>query len=590
MKLKNFLILLVGFIMVFSLFVSVNPYPAIQPSSNQISKIQQNSCPILVKSGETIVPIDLVNITGVWKYQDYNFASNWDQQTAQNYFTGYYDNSKGLIYNLTLVDNTQVVVAGFNSKNNSYQVLSDFCFNPNPCGGFIAVFNQQINGSFPFTSIIGVYVQNNFNYNASPITNQGSKNYFTTSSTYSNGQIFGINLPDGTAVVVVGKDNQGNIFFMDSFCPSPNYGVKEGDTFTYNFKTDATGTIPLFDLNNGTPIIANGDSFQVGISKITPDNITLKFTIANTNPFETNNTMFFIVPLDFINSLISGTFAPNQNNAGPIPTFLGSTSNTIKLGIYDSHGNMTVVLDRIHGNLVSLDGVFLDPQNNIIKMNIKLIYSPYGIPNANTSFNKYHKFGVNKGDSFIYNFTTNAPNKIPFFGLNGDNPIIQNGDAIKVNVVDMFNSLDQPPLLLQYSIGSNAPFQSNNSIFFIVPIDMLNAVFNGTYTPDSNSNDPAIQLISDNNSVIVVRANSSDFLATLQFDKQHGNLISLTGKITDPQNNTFNISLTLSTTNITNQSSSGKESNILTTAPGFELVAFLPLVPILVAMKKKKHT
>ena len=307
--------------MVFSYFATVSPYPAVQSSTNNFSKVQQNSCPILVKGGSAIVPIDFINITYVWNYTDYDPTLPWNQQTGYNYYTGYYDQSKGLIYNLTLPDNTQIVVAGYNSSN-MVQIQQDFC-PPNSCG-FITVSNQQINGIFPFTGIYGVYLQTNFNYNASPIYNQGSTNYFTTSSSYVNGHISGINLADGTAVVVVGKDNQGNAFFMDSFCQGPNYGVKVGDSFTYNFTTNAQGQIPLFGLFNNTPIVANGDTFQVGISKITPDNVTLKFTFGSTIS-ETNDTMFFVVPLNFIESLISGTFVPDPNNTGPTPNLLGYT-------------------------------------------------------------------------------------------------------------------------------------------------------------------------------------------------------------------------------------------------------------------------
>ena len=510
MKLKNFLILLFVFMMVFSYFATVSPYPAVQSSTNKYSKVQQNSCPILVSNGAIIVPIDLINISGVWKYQDYDPTYSWDQQTAQNYYTGYYDNNTGKVYNLNLANNTQVVVAGFNYKNNTYQVMSDFCFN-------------------------------------------------------------------------VG--------------PPPNYGVQDGDSFTYNFTTNTQGPIPLFDLFNGTMVISNGETFTVGVSKITTDNVTLKFVWGNTTN-ETIETMFFIVPLNLIESLINGTYVPGPNN-GPNLNLVGYTNTTIKIDLSDSHGNTTVVLDRMHGNLVSLDGIFLDPQNNTIKMSIQLIYSPYGIPNANpppqdqSSSNKYHIFGVNKGDSLTYNFTTDSPNKMPFFGLNGDNPVIQNGDSIKVDIVDILVGLNQPPLLLQYTIGSNTPFKTNESVFFIVPIDMLNAIVNGSYTPDSTSNEPKIQKVSDNSSVTVVSAVSKDFSATLQFDKQHGTLLALTGKITDPQNNVFNIGITLASatfsTDSTNQQTSSNDGNTLTTSPGFELLAFLPLVPILVAIKKKKH-
>ena len=464
----------------------------------------------------------------------------------------------------------------------------------NSCSSYINVINQQVNGTFNFYAIIGVYNRSQFNYTASPITNQKATNYYNQSigSSYSNGRIYGIALPDGTGVVILGKDTQGHVYFMDNWCQNNlTYGVQINDSFTYTYTTSSTQKSPFFGLDNNTPIISNGNTVKITVSKIVdqnsqpPTSIILSITIGTNLPFQTNDSMFLIVPLEFIGSLLNGTFSPGPNG-GPVPKLVTSTPMYAIIDMFSPQGNMTVIYDRNHGNLLDMNGTFLDPYNHIITLGLSLIYSPYGNPYNNQNvFPQYHQWAVNKGDSLTYTFSTTATNPFSFFGYNNNQAFITNGETITIEVLNSPTNQTNSPLALQMTIGNNASFESNDSAFFVVPIDMLNSVINGTYTSGPNDNGPNPYLITSNESIATIGITSQFMNATLQFNRQHGTLVSLSGNTFDSQNNSIQINLVLIQSNLSNSAN----SNTLTiSTPGFDLVTLLFMVSIVVVIKKKK--
>ncbi len=590
MKIKSSLILLFTFLMILSLFTSYNLFQQDKPSSiNNTCSVQQSGCPLLVSNGQVIIPIDIVNITAVYKYQDYDFSVDYNAQTATDYYTGNYDSNKGLIYNLNLPDNTQIVVVGFNIKNNQIEVLQDFCFNA--CGSFINVFSGQINGSFDFAKIIGVYKQSDFDYGASPITNQPGTNYFTTSSSYTNGIITGINLPDGTWLVVLGEDSQGRVYFMDNWCHPMTFGVHNGDEFIYTMTHNMSQAIPFFDFN--TTYVSSGDNITIKINNL-PPNFSVDLTVGTNPTIHADHAMFFLQPLEYINASINND--PNISYEFGNVTYFDDKVVTYSMN--DSKGVGDFTYDRAHGYLMSLQGILMDPNGNGIEIDIELkSYIPAPLnPNPNPMTNPY---GVKVGDSFNFLFSANITGPFPLFDLNYGNFIVSSRDYIQMRVDDIYDSQNGPEAIISLSVANNQPFKTNDTMFFLMPLSAFDMFIKGVNLP---SDAPTLVSYDDNVVILKMVDPQGNGQAVATMDRKLGVLINFNGTFLDPQKNAIQMSMDLKSTilngtteNYTaptlvsnSTSSDASSSNILTTTPSFELIVFLPAITALIILKKRK--
>lgn len=615
---KNFL-LLFAFVMIFSFFVTVNPYTATTESvTGQNGLNQANSCPLFVKGGTVTVPIDLDIIYGVYKQTDFDYNTKFNQ-SAYNYFDGY-SYSNGVINNLNLTDGTAVVVTAHDAKNATDVIMDNFCFNTCP---FLEVVGGYVNGTLNFAEVFGVYEQSQYNYATDPTNQPQAVNYFNTSlgSAYVNGQVSGIQLPDHTPVVVTGKDTAGNNYFMDSLCqggmsPKNNfYGVMPGDYMNYMFTTDSTTKIPFFGLNNGNAKIGNGDSIQVSVEQIVlpavykpgqtqpygqnGEGLVLKIAIANDAPFSTNDSMFFVVPLNEIEALVAnGTLPPDPNGGGPVPTLITATPDQVTASLQSPQLNGTIIVDRHHGNLIHLEGTLADPNNNPINFKIELTESVFG----GQQNGQAPVWGVQAGDSFKLQFSTDAQGPVPFFDMNNGNTQLSNGDILLVEVEQVssaFNKVDQSGtstssgtgIKIKITVSNQTSFETDQPMFLIMPVNYLEALANGQTDPNSQD---GFTLVSSNSTVLIAKASDPNGTgsADMAFDMVHGTIIYFHGLFKDPQGNSIKMNLDLAGSSFadnSNSASSSYNSISTTNLPGFDVITFFSFGVIGLLLKKKKQ-
>ena len=531
---KKIFVVFFVFLMILSFLVAINPNKATIVSEPIPSKVQQNSCPVMVVNNKATIPIDYDAVKHIYIAYQYNYNLNNDSQTITDYNSGT-SYTNGIISNIKLVNNTAVVVIAHNSKTNAIDIIDNFC------------------------------------------VNQGSA----------------------------------------------SFGVSPGDWMMYSFTLNNSNIIPFFGYNNGVPTVQNNDKINVSINSILiglnqPTQIILNMMVINSTTsifFQSNETSFFVQPLDFLNSLINNTFVVPTNNTGPIPTLdtYDSSSVTIDFKSINPNFNATVVFDRMHGSLIKMTGVFLDPQNNALEMTLYLIGSHFAQQsNQNSNNTQTHVYGVLAGDEFVYTFSTNTTGKIPFFGIDNNQAIIQNGDVVKIDIVKILIGLNKvggatnqngTNVLAQITIGSNPSIDLNDTMFLIVPLDLIEQLIQGNYTPDING--PKVQYLGSNSANVTFRmsqvdnkTNNIQMNFTIVLDRNIGNLISMEGFTLDPQGQVIKMGLHLTSSKIsqsTNKSSPSYSTSsqslqvISTSVPGFELTALVPLIAVITIIQKRKN-
>ena len=533
---KKIFVLFFVFLMIVSFLVAINPNKATIISEPISSKVQQNSCPVMVVNNKATIPIDYDAVKHIYIASQYDYNLNDDSQTITDYNSGTSYNN-GVISNIKLANNTAVVVIAHNSKTNAIDIINNFCVNQS----------------------------------------------------------------------------------------SANFGVSAGDWMMYSFTLNNSNIIPFFGYNNGVPTVQNNDKINVSINSILiglnqPTQIILNMVVTNSTTsisFKSNDTGFFIQPIDFLNALINKTFVVPPNNTGPTPTLdsYDSATVTIDFKSINPNFNATVVYDKMHGSMNKMSGVFLDPQNYPLEMTFYLTSSYFAVQNntiPNQNNQQTHVYGVSVGDEFDYTFSTNATGKIPFFGLNNNQAIIQNGDVVKIDIVKILIGLNKvgvttnqngTNILAKITIGSNPSIDLNDTMFLIVPLDLIEQLIQGNYTPDING--PKVQYLSSNSANVTFRMSQVDNKAnniqmdfTIVLDINIGNLISMDGFTLDPQGQAIKMSLLLTsskTSQSTNKSSpSNSISNqstqvISTSVAGFEIIALVPLIAVVPIIQKRRN-
>lgn len=491
---------------------------------------------------------------------------------------------------------------------NSYPVIADNVIDQsekvqqNTCPG-LQVFNQQVNAnlSFAFASVSGVYNASQYDYNSAPESQTGITNYYTTSSSYINGYVNGIQLPEGTYVVVTGKDFNNNAFFMNCQ-PGPvnTYGVNPGDSLTYQFKTNATNKIPFFGLYNNTPVAQNNDKIQIIVDQILNPGIILRISVGQNSEIKINETMFFIVPMNELKDVISGNFQPDPNSDGPQPIFVSTNSANTTVKLESQQVNATMVVDNMHGNLIYLDGNFSDPNNNIIKMQFILIGAVFNSPPDNSN-QETPTWGVQVGDTFKLQFHTNVTGEIPFMDLNNGQAKISEGDVMTIeitNLVTSFSKVDQTsqsgsPLTLRMTIGNQTPFETTEGTFFVVPTNTLEGLISGNASVGDNNTNVVLIYANDTVASFEMIVDNGNGNIKLTIDRKHGTLIGFDGVFTDPSGNGIQMKLNLidSSFKISDTTTSTTDSNVTITQSigGFEFISVFPIIGIALIVRKRAN-
>jgi hypothetical protein len=463
------------------------------------------------------------------------------------------------------------------------------------------LFNGEVNGSFPFDTIIGVYKKSEFNFSLGVQGTQTAINYYTSSSTYVNGKISGINLPDNTMLVIVGKQGD-KTFFMDNFCQEGNngpftLGVHTGDVLEYKYDHNMTQAIPFFDFNN--TLVKSGDTIKIevlgvpsspptGPNKISQDSqFKVRFTVGSNAPLDVDHAMFFIQPKEFLEGSIKHD--PNVPNELGNVTFFNDS--IVIFTMADEKGQGEFTFDRAHGILIGLHGVLFTPDQTAIKVDI---YQTAYIPKTGPDNGPKVTYGVHEGDSYELLFTTDNPNKIPIFNLtnNGVEQRIGNGEKIKVEIVSILVGLNKPGqeqkqesgMTIKLTIGANEPYETNETMFWVLPLEFIEGSIAG--------NVPNVpKATSYNDTHVMIEQNETQGFIKFTFDRKHGTLASLDGEFKDPQGNPIGLHLTIVGTNFVNDddTSSSNGQNSLITAGGFEFIAFLPIVGIAFLIRTRKN-
>ena len=447
----------------------------------------------------------------------------------------------------------------------------------------IYVMTDQIVVPTNFSSVSAVYKYQDYNFSAN-WDKQTTTNYYTGYYRNDNVQavIYNVNLADNTQVVVIGYNSKtSQMQVLSDFCmPYMTFGVNPGDSMTYQMTHNSTQAIPFFNFT--TTYVSNGDKIAIDVINLFP--FQLKYTIGSNPSFQSDQPMFFVLSQQFINESIINY--PNAPNGMFNLTFFNSsiaifTMNNATTGFANFTYNIKL------GILINMNGTFFDPQMNPIQMNIQLLNyteSQYNV------YQQSNPFGVKVGDTFKYLFTTNQTGSTPFFGVKNGTLKISNRQTVTifVNQIDLKYNPNQ--IYITMTIGTNAPYNTSDTMFFIIPLPNLEELIKGgpNLPPDAPT------LVSYNDSFVVMKMTDpqGQGQAIVTMDRAHGFLVLFNGVILDPQNIPIQMDLSLQSSTIpvnsTINSSNTTKNATLTTTPGFELIAFIPVMGALIIFRKRK--
>lgn len=472
----------------------------------------------------------------------------------------------------------------------------------------IYVIGQKATIPIDYDSINHIYILSEYDFNLT-YDSQTVQDYVYGTG-YSGGIISNISLADNTAIAVVAHNSKtNNVDLITDFCinnsgsGSNSFGVHVGDWLNYAFFVNTSNMIPFFGYSGNNPVIRNGDTLYIGITQVQngtngqPAIIGFDLKINDSIPWatSTNDPSFIFFPLEFVQAIASGNFYSGPNNTGPVITYIGSDSVSVTFEMTNTNTTQgpimdtKVTVDLVHGTLMYMDGFFKDPQNNTLEMTLKVLNTSFNNGNNSNPPPVSNTWGVTAGDSFTYFFSTNATGKIPFFGLNNNSAIIQNGDKVVIDIYKV--APDQA--YAKITIGSYGSFELGDPMFLIVPLNVIEAITNSSTPIDQSSDGPSIQVLNVNSDNVTVRMyqvdnNTNtivmDFSVTI--DRHIGNLILLDGYSKDPSGNTIKMTLSLESKSIVSSgstsSASSSDNNIVTSSlGGFEIIDFFALLPFI---------